>query len=75
MAFEIASSARHSRVGLRRFIEEHPRFKGKSYVVAPEIGMTAAETSPDGIGTLPLDHYLIAVSAQSAWELRRRLGA
>lgn len=75
MAFEIASSARHSRMGLRRFVDEHPRYQGRSYLVAPEIGMTAAGSSPDGIGTLPLDLYLLAVSAQSASELRRRLGA
>jgi hypothetical protein len=47
----------------------------EAYLVAPEIGMTVADSSPDGIGTLPLDHYLLAVSAQSASELRRRLGA
>ncbi len=75
MAFEIASSARHSRVGLRRFVDQHPRYKGRSYIVAPEISMTVAETAPDGIGTVPLDLFLLAVSAQAALELRRRLGA
>jgi predicted AAA+ superfamily ATPase len=75
MAFEIASSARHSRAGLRRFVDEHPRFRGKSYVVAPEIAMTVAEAGTDGIGTVPLDLFLLAVSAQAALELRRRLGA
>lgn len=75
MAFEIASSSRHNGVGLRRFVDQYPRYRGKSYLVAPEIGMTAADSSPDGIGTMPLDLYLLAVSAQSASELRRRLGA
>lgn len=75
MAFEIASSARHSRVGIRAFLDEHPRYRGRSYIVAPEIAMTVAESSHDGIGTLPLDLYLIAVSAQSAAALKRGLGA
>jgi len=75
MAFEIASSARHSRVGMRRFLDENPRYRGRSYIVAPEIAMTVADSSHDGIGTLPLDLYLIAVSAQSAAALRRSLGA
>jgi predicted AAA+ superfamily ATPase len=75
MAFEIASSARHSRTGMRRFLAEHPRFHGRCYIVAPEIAMTNAASSSDGIGTVPLDLYLIAVSAQAALELRRRLGA
>lgn len=75
MAFEIGSSARHSRSGLRRFIELHPRFQGRCYLVAPEIALTAAESSSEGIGTLPLDAFLLAVSAQAGSELKRRLGA
>lgn len=75
MAFEIASSSRHSRAGIHRFVAEHPRFRGRSYIVAPEVSMAPADSSREGIGTVPLDLYLIAVSAQSAAELRRRLRA
>lgn len=75
MAFEIASSSRHDRGGVHRFLAEHPRFRGRAYVVAPESVMTPAETSRDGIGTVPLDLYLVAVSEQSAAELRRSLRA
>lgn len=75
MAFEIGSSGRHSRTGILRFIELHPRFKGRCYLIAPDVGINPAERSADGIGTLPLDAFLLAVSAQAASELRRRLGA
>ena len=75
MAFEIASSAGHSRSGLNRFIELHPRFRGRVYLVAPEVVTRKAGDAADGIGTLSLDYFLLAVSAQAASELRRRLGA
>ncbi len=75
LAFEIGSSSGHSRSGLSRFIEEHPRFRGRSYMVAPEIITRRASAASDGIGTLSLDLFLLAVSAQAAAELRRRLGA
>lgn len=75
MAFEIGSSSRHSRQGLRRFVELHPRFRNRAYLVAPETTTTNPVSSPEGIGTLTLDAFLLAVSAQAASELRRRLGA
>lgn len=75
MAFEIGSSSRHGRGGLRRFVEMHPRFRGRAYLVAPDSIFTNAGTSEDGIGTLALDMFLLTVSAQAALELRRRLGA
>jgi predicted AAA+ superfamily ATPase len=75
MAFEIGSSSRHDRGGLRRFLAEHSRFKGRAYLVAPEVGMSPAETARDGIGTVPLDLYLLTTSAQGAAELRRNLRA
>lgn len=74
LAFEIGSSAGHSRSGLIRFIEEHPRFRGRCYLIAPEIVARKATTATDGIGTLSLDLFLLAVSAQAASELKRRLG-
>ncbi|MBA3544558.1 MAG: ATP-binding protein, partial [Chthoniobacterales bacterium] len=75
MAFEIASSPRHQRTGLHRFIEQHPKFRGGCYVVAPEIIATNASSAKDGVGTIPLDLFLLAVSAQAAVELQLRLGA
>lgn len=75
LAFEIGSSAGHSRSGLTRFIEQHPRFRGRCYLVAPEIVTRKAVDAADGIGTISLDMFLLAVSAQAASELRHRLGA
>jgi predicted AAA+ superfamily ATPase len=75
MAFEIGSSSRHTRAGLRRLVELHPRFHGRAYLIAPEIASVDAGSSPDGIGTISLDAFLLAVSEQAARELRRNLGA
>lgn len=74
MAFEIGSSAGHRRSGLHRFIERYPRFKGRCYVVAPEILARSAAAAADGVGTISLDLFLLAVSAQAESELRSRLG-
>ena len=73
MAFEIASSPGHSRVGLRRFLERYPRFKNSCYVVAPEILTRKASAYEDGIGTISLDLFLLAVSAQADVELQLKL--
>jgi predicted AAA+ superfamily ATPase len=75
MAFEIGSSPRHSTNGLRRLADLHPRFRGRSYLVAPEASNVPAESSADGIGSIGLDAFLLAVSQQAAAELRQRLGA
>ena len=75
MAFEIGSSTRHHRRGLARFIELHPRFKGRAYVVSPDATLVHPSRSSDGIGSLPLDVFLLAVSAQAAQALRASLGA
>ncbi len=63
LAFEIASSPNHRRSGLRALIERHKRFSGGCYLVAPQ----AAVIHPDrsGIGTLPLDTFLLAVGAHA----------
>jgi predicted AAA+ superfamily ATPase len=74
LAFEIGSSAGHTRAGLRRFVQRYPRFHGGAYLVAPKLRMVSATNSSDGIGTIPLDLLLLAVSAQAESELRFRLG-
>ena len=74
LAFEIGSSAGHSRRAMHRFIEQHPRFKGKCYLVAPQIVTRKAGDTEDGIGTIALDLFLLAVSAQAEAQLRLRLG-
>lgn len=74
LAFEIGSSADHSRSGPRALIDKHPQFAGASYVVAPG----AAVRHPDarsGIGTLPIDTLLLAVGRHADLAMARRVGA
>lgn len=72
LAFEVASSVRHSTAGLRRFIERFPRFRGRCHLVSPD----APPMRPDehaGIGLLPLDLLLLAASRQADRALTARL--
>ncbi len=72
LAFEITTSDRHKRSGLRAFQERFPRFAGRCYVVSPG----AAHSPPDASGTpgkLSLDWFLIATSAIAERTLVRRL--
>jgi predicted AAA+ superfamily ATPase len=73
LAFEIASSASHSRRGLVRFCEKHPRFRGRCYVVAPDAQALKPEDADAGVGTLPLDLFLLATGRQAEAALRARL--
>ena len=75
MAFEVALSRKHGRSGLRSFMEQHPRFRGHCYlVVAHQPIALSPQESPDGIGELPLDLFLLAVGSQHDQALARRLG-
>ena len=69
LAFEIASSPKHSRSGLRALIKRHPRFRGGCYLVAPQAPVFNPDDS--GIGTLPLDMLLLAVGTQTNRHLAR----
>ena len=74
LAFEVATSGAHHRRGMHRFQERHPRFRGRCWmVVATGQRAVRPAASPDGVGTLPLDLLLLAVSAQAARELVGRL--
>ena len=73
-AFEIASSPRHSRKGLVALIAERPEFWGHCYLVAPQAPVFRADRTDSGIGTLPLDVFLLAVGAQSLKAITDRLG-
>ncbi len=63
LAFEIASSARHSREGLAVLVERHPRFVGGAYLVTPDADVVQPDET--GVGTLPLDLFLVAVGRQA----------
>ncbi len=73
IAFEIGSSLRHSRAGMRKFLERFPRFRGRGYIVTSDGLPLHPGAAEDGIGVLPLDLMLVAVGAQAERELGRRL--
>jgi hypothetical protein len=72
MAFEIAPSPRHHRGTLARFPQRFRRFSGQCYLVAPSAPTVLASRSEDGIGSLPLDLFLLAVGGKEQ-ALARRL--
>jgi predicted AAA+ superfamily ATPase len=75
LAFEIGSSASHHRRGLQALMIRYPKFKGRCFFLAPELIATMPGDSPDRVGTLPLDMFLLMVSAQAEREMNNRLHA
>ncbi|MDQ3680241.1 MAG: ATP-binding protein [Actinomycetota bacterium] len=75
LAFEIGSSPDHPRSGIRALAERHPRFKGRCFVVAPQVAVAHPESTSSGVGTLPLDLFLQVVGAQAEAALATSLGA
>ena len=74
LAFEIASSPDHHRRGLTALVERHPRFGGYSYLVAPHADVVHAHRRSTGLGTFPIDAFLLAVGAQAEHAMLARLG-
>ena len=74
LAFEIGASVRHSQRGLRALIQQHRQFHGNSYLVAPQAAVINPDETESGIGTLPFDTFLLAVSTQAAPALAARMG-
>lgn len=74
LAFEVGLSSNHSLSGLSALIEKHPKFHGNSYLISPQPDFIAAQTSPNGIGKLPLDLFLLVVDLQASYALKRRFG-
>ena len=74
MTFEIGSSNKHSRSGLKKFLQENPKFQGGCYYVAPGLQFLSAEESSSGIGDLPLDLLLLAIGLQQDKTLSLILG-
>lgn len=73
LAFEIASSASHGRLGLQSLVKQHERFRGNCYLVAPNVPVAHPNPSGSGVGTLPLDNLLVAIGAQAHQALTSRL--
>ncbi len=74
LAFEIASSVGHTRKGLLELIRRHPRLGGHSYLVAPQAGVVRPDDTSGGVGTLPLDLFLLLVGAQTRKAVQHRMG-
>lgn len=74
VALEIGSSPTHSCRGLRDFASRFPRFDKDRYLVTPQTPATLPEENRNGVGTIPLDLLLLAISAQAESALRTRLG-
>lgn len=71
LAFEIASSASHSRAGLEALCDRYRKFRGNSYLVAPNLPVNHPRSSD--VGTLPLDDLLLAIGAQAHRALTQRM--
>lgn len=54
-------------------MERHPRFEGCCYLIAPQVTVGHPESTAAGVGTLPLDLFLLAVGAQADQALARNL--
>ena len=76
MAFEISLSRDHSRRGLRALMDRNARFRNRCYLVVARNALALApEESPDGVGELPLDLFLLAVGGQHDRATARWFGA
>ena len=73
LAFEVGSSASHSRAALGRFQERFPRFENRCYLVAPRAPLLRPSEASGGIGTVPLELLLLAVGRQAEQKLRERI--
>ncbi len=74
LAFEVGASPQHSRAGMKAFLERHPRFEGRCYIVAPQATVAHPESMAEGVGTLPLDLFLLYAGVQARDALERALG-
>ena len=65
LAFEIGSSSDHPRRGLQALMDRHPRFRDRTYVVAPDAPVVRPPAHQSGVGTLPLDLFLVVAGRQA----------
>jgi len=74
VAVEVGLSADHSRVGLRALVERYPQFGNRCWVVAPGATVVQPEQTSSGIGTVPLELFLLIVGRHAERALERQLG-
>lgn len=73
LALEIGLSADHSRTGLIEFFRRHPRFENRCWVVAPNAPLRQPTSTSSGVGTIPLDLFLVLVGRQAERALERQI--
>lgn len=73
LAFEIGSSSRHTTRGLVALQQRYSRFSGRCYLVAPDAPTRHPAESGNGVGSLGLDQFLVAVGRQAEQALERTL--
>lgn len=74
LAIEVGSSDGHSRAGLQAFGVRYLRFRNRCWLVTPDSPYIRPEQSMSGVGSIPLDRFLLAASAQAERDLVTRLG-
>ncbi len=75
IAVEVAAGLTHHRSGLLALQRKFKEFRGRSYLVSASIHhVVPPESDPDGVGTMPLSAFLLAVSQQVHGAMRVRLG-
>lgn len=62
LAIEVGSSDSHPRSGSMAFVERHPRFAGRTWFVSPNSPVLSPAKAKSGIGSLPIDRFLLVVS-------------
>ena len=71
LAIEIGSSDTHPRTGSMAFVERHPRFAGRTWFVSPNSPVLSPTKARSGVGSLPLDTFLLAVSRAAERSMTR----
>lgn len=73
LAIEVGSSDRHGRAGLIALAERYPKFARHRWLVTPNSPIRQPEDTDAGVGTVPVDLFLVMAAQCAEAALRRRL--
>ncbi len=73
LAVEVGSSDGHGRAGLIALAERYPRFAENRWLVTPNSPVRQPEETEAGMGTVPVDLFLVMAAQCAEAALRRRL--